>query len=519
MNSDSDSFGRLLHAEWTKLRTVRGWIVALGFAAAVIVGLGVAPGAQGSCGKHGPESECVVPHGPEGQEVTDSFYFAHQTLSGDGSITVRLAALTGRIDDGEPDGGGAAGPVASGVGDEAGANARPGVVPWAKTGLIIKDGTATGSAYAAVMLTGGHGVRMQYNYVHDTAGTPAVTARWLRLTRSGDTITGAESADGQAWTTIDTVRLAGLPTTVQAGLFATSPDYERASKESFGLVGTQGGPSQATGTFDHLDREGTWAGTDWQGKRIGGSPNAPAFQLGKLAQHADEFTVTGSGDIAPSIASGGTSLSQTLVGTFVGLIVVIVVATLFMTAEYRRGLIATTLTASPRRGRVLAAKAIVVGVATYVVGLVAAAVVITLGQKVLRGNGVFVHPASMPTEFRMIAGTAALLAVAAVFAVAIGTLLRRSAAAVAAVTVVIVLPYLLAISVLPVGAAQFMLRVTPAAAFAVQQSATQYAQVDALYTPINGFFPLSPWAGFAVLAVWTALAVGLAGYVLRRRDV
>ena len=66
-------------------------------------------------------------------------------------------------------------------------------------------------------------------------------------------------------------------------------------------------------------------------------------------------------------------------GTFAGLIAVIVVATMFITAEYRRGLIRTTLTASPRRGRVLAAKAIVIGAVAFVAGLVAAAVAVIFG--------------------------------------------------------------------------------------------------------------------------------------------
>ena len=71
----------------------------------------------------------------------------------------------------------------------------------------------------------------------------------------------------------------------------------------------------------------------------------------------------------------------------------------------------------------------------------------------------------------MIVGTAALLAVAAVLALAVGTMLRRSAGAVTAVIVAIVLPYILATaSVLPAGAAQWLLRLTPAAAFAIQQS-------------------------------------------------
>ena len=52
---------------------------------------------------------------------------------------------------------------------------------------------------------------------------------------------------------------------------------------------------------------------------------------------------------------------------------------MFITAEYRRGLIRTTLAASPRRGRVLAAKAVVIGAVTFAAGLVAAAVAVILG--------------------------------------------------------------------------------------------------------------------------------------------
>jgi hypothetical protein len=120
----------------------------------------------------------------------------------------------------------------------------------------------------------------------------------------------------------------------------------------------------------------------------------------------------------------------------------------------------------------------------------------------------------------MIVGTAALLGVAAVLALGIGAVLRRGAAAVAAVIAVIILPYFFAgpLAVLPAGAADWLLRVTPAAGFAIQQGYPRYPQLDAGYTPANGYFPLAPWAGFAVLAVWTALALALAGYVLHRRD-
>jgi ABC-type transport system involved in multi-copper enzyme maturation permease subunit len=196
-----------------------------------------------------------------------------------------------------------------------------------------------------------------------------------------------------------------------------------------------------------------------------------------------------------------------------------VVATLFITAEYRRGLIRTTLAVSPHRGRMLAAKAVVIGSVTFVAGLVATAIAVPLAERLLRANGNHIFPVTPLTELRVMVGTAALLAVAAVLALAVGAMLRRSAVAVTAVIVAIVLPYVLAVGAgLPAGVSQWLLRLTPAAAFAIQQSLPQYPQVTAAYTPSDGYFPLAPWAGFAVLCGYAALTFGLAVHLLRRRD-
>jgi ABC-type transport system involved in multi-copper enzyme maturation permease subunit len=444
-----------------------------------IVALGLAPGGQGSCNV----SSCAGPVGPGGEAVTDSFYFVHQPLDANGGITVRMTSLAGEI------------PVTSGNG------MRSGLVPWAKAGIIIKASTRQGSAYAAMMIT---------------AASPC----WLRLTRSGDTIAGYYSPDGTRWTRVGLITLTGLPAVVPSGLFATSPQY---SQTSLSLASVNGGPSQATGVFDHLSLRGSWPDGAWTGSAIG-APGGPAGgSPGGFLEAAGRFTVTGTGDIAPSVsgASGiGVTIAQTLIGVFAGLIVVVVVGAMFMTAEYRRGLIRVTLAATPRRGRVLAAKAVVIGAVTFAAGLVSAAVVVTLGQRVLRGNGVYVWPVTALTEVRVIVGTAAVLAVASVLALAVGTVLRHSAAAVAAVIVVIVLPYLLtvAVPILPLGPTDWLARVTPAAGFAVQQTVIQYPQVDNIYAPSAGYYPLAPWAGFAVLCAWAVLALALANYVLSRRD-
>jgi ABC-type transport system involved in multi-copper enzyme maturation permease subunit len=189
----------------------------------------------------------------------------------------------------------------------------------------------------------------------------------------------------------------------------------------------------------------------------------------------------------------------------------------FASAEYRRGLSRTTFTATPRRGRVLAAKAIVIGSAVFAVSLPAAAISVLFGKHVLRANHNLLCPVTAITEVRVIVGTAGLLAVASVIAVALGVILRRSAGAITAVVVGIVLPYMF-FAGLPAGAAEWLLRVTPDAALSVQQTLPVYHQVANSYTPTNGYYPLGPWAGFAVLCAYAALSLTAAGVLLRRRD-
>jgi ABC-type transport system involved in multi-copper enzyme maturation permease subunit len=513
-----DRFGELLRAEWTKFRTVRGWVIGAAASALLIVAfayLGTFRHQSGVCAGPPSAQSCQaarphVPIGPGGEAVTDTYYFVHRTLQGDGSLTVRVSSLRGRIQSGSGNGVsttdliGAAGPVQ----------------PWAKAGLTATASTKPGSAYAAVMLTGAHGVRLQSDYTHDTAG-PAISgasARWLRLTRSGATLTGYESPDAIHWVKVGAAHLASLPTSVQAGLFVTSPPSAPAAQQIGS--GSQGQATGLTATFDGLTIQGQSPGS-WTGEDVGANSQSPTLSSVGYHHSASGFTVAGSGDIAPAVGLPAAFTDQpSLTGVFVGLIVMIVLGTMFITAEYRRGMIQTTFAASPRRGRVLAAKAIVIAVVTFLAGAAAAAVSLPLGDHLLRANGNYVYPTSTLTELRVIVGIGALLALAAVLALAVGTMMRRSAGAVTTVIGLIVLPYVLAFaSALPSGVTDWLLRVTPAAAFAVQQTLPQYHQVNYHYAPTQGFYPLAPAAGIAVLCAYTLLALGLAGYLLRTRDV
>ena len=504
-----DGFAQLLHAEWTKFRTLRGWVIAIVIAVVLIDVVGMlVPRDNVQCGSQsGAACGPHVPIGPGGEAVNDSFNFVRQPLAGNGTLTVRVTALTGMIGPGN-------GPQ----------NAMsPGLVPWAKAGVIITDSTRPGSAYAAMMVTGSHGVRMQYDYTGDIAGLPgsvsAASPRWLRLTRSGEVITGYDSADGRHWTEVGATRLPGLTGTVQAGMFAASPLNFTPNFPTYGESGGNSSDSVATGAFDHVVMRGGPPGGRWAGQEVGYSGPRPGFR-----RAGGRLTVTGSGDIGPVVAGGVNSsyvagtLADHLLGVFIALLIMIVIAAMFITTEYRRGLIRTTLAASPRRGRLLAAKAVVIGLLTFLLGSAAVAVAVIVGNRVSHDSGTYVLPVGWPTEAQVILGTGAMLAVASVLALAIGTVLRRSVASVAAVIVAIVLPYIIGVSgILPASASEWILRVTPAAAFAIEQSVPQYQQVVGHYGPPD-YFPLAPWSGLAVLCAYAAVAFGLAAWLLRHRD-
>jgi hypothetical protein len=543
----------LLRAESTKYRSVRGWVLSSA-AAALMILLFPVTGLSGGA----PEETAPVPSGPEGEPVVASYYFVHRPLTGDGRLTVAVTALSSLRGS-----------------------------PWAKAGLIITAGPDPSARYAALMTTQEHGVRMQHDYLHDRPG-PAEGARWLRLTRAGDTITGESSADGTTWSVVDTVQVPGLADTVEAGLFVACPprveglgtaaDVATATFTGFrpdggwapsrpGALGgdttnpptddttdppTDGSPDPPTddatgsptdgspdssadgatgpgssGTTDTAEVEEPILGSgDWTGDQVGadrpGFGGYPPGMSGGFAPSAAGITVTGTGDIGPAVRGEvpfGATIGELLAGTFPAMVVIVVAATLMVTTEYRYGLISTTLSTGNGRVQVLMAKAAVFGGVTFVTTLAATAAAIPLWSSLVRGMGIYLFPAEPAVLFRVAAGTAAVLTGVAVLALGAGVILRRSATAVTAVVAVTVLPYLLAlVPFVPPPMAQWLARVTPAAALAVQQTLVRYPHVDSVYTPAYGYYPLPPWAGLAVLCGWIAVVLTVAAALLHRRD-
>src|SRR5262249_50964690 len=157
-----------------------------------------------------------------------------------------------------------------------------------------------------------------------------------------------------------------------------------------------------------LRAQGDWPAGNWAGDQVGSESRSfsgyPRGTSGSFTGTGGSFTVTGAGDIAPAVRgtlpSGGV-IADILTGTFAALIAVIVIGTLFITAEYQQDMICVTLAASPRRGRVLAAKAAIVGVVTFTAGLAGAAVAVPLGEHLARANGVYLFPVTFPAQLRV----------------------------------------------------------------------------------------------------------------------
>ncbi|MFD4644414.1 hypothetical protein ACFWN2_44400 [Lentzea sp. NPDC058436] len=461
----------VLRREWTTFRTpVRLLSLAAAALAVVVPGL-LTSGGQPSCDEQCPSAITAR----DGSVVSDTFWFRHQDLGRDGSITVRLTSMTGTITYPPPDH------------DEI----VPGLVPWAKTGIIVKDGARQGSPYAALALTGSHGVRFQHDYRHDVAGSAGGVSeqspRWLRLTRSGDTVTGSESSDGRQWHVVGTAELTGLPDTVQVGLFATSPGDLTLRRTALGGTIEEVRFTQAVGVFDNVTVNG--GGGPWRSGSVG-EMNHTDWEKFHNASGAVEkngvVTVSGIGDIGP-IGEGGAARAaeKTLSGLVIALVVVLVVVAGHGARTASR--------------RTIGAGAAVVGSATFVTGLLAAGVAVAAASS------------PVPVFVRVVAGVAAALALCSVLAYGLGAWLRRGWPAITAGLALVAVPYAVtSVPLLPDAVAEWLLRLTPAAGFAVKQTLVEFPQVTAHYAPSAGFYPLPWWAGLAVLAAYTAAALWLA---------
>jgi len=193
--------------------------------------------------------------------------------------------------------------------------------------------------------------------------------------------------------------------------------------------------------------------------------------------------------------------NNVLGGVAPGLLLTGVLGVLVMTSEYTSGLIRTTFTAAPKRSLVLIAKAAVFGAVSLVVGEIASFSAFFAGTTSLPRT--IASPAlSHPSVLRAVALAGAGYCLIGLLGVGLGAIIRHTPAAVAVL----------------VGGVY----VAGTALVGLSKSAGSYGPVsivaNSLTTTKRLAHALPPWAGLGMLCLYAALALGIGGLLLARRD-
>jgi len=193
--------------------------------------------------------------------------------------------------------------------------------------------------------------------------------------------------------------------------------------------------------------------------------------------------------------------NQSLAGLAIGSLTLGILGVLAMSSEYGTGTIRSSLTAMPRRGVLLTAKAVLVGLGTLVIGEALSFMVFFEGQAVLSG-GAPTASLGQPGVFRAVALSGAFLALFALLGLAIGTVIRHTAGAIAVFAGCTLLASILLSSI-----SESIARFAPELIFA--------NSVAAVLPHGNS---LSVTLGVVLMLAYCAAALGLGAVLFNRRD-
>ncbi len=195
------------------------------------------------------------------------------------------------------------------------------------------------------------------------------------------------------------------------------------------------------------------------------------------------------------ILGGGFQLSQ---------LTICVLGVLVIASEYSTGAIRASLLAVPKRTPMLAAKCLVFAAVVFVIGELVAFPSFFLGAAIVHKKA----PVSIsdPGVLRAVIGAGLYLAVLGLFALAIGALVRHTAGGITGVIGFVLVLAPLA-QLLPGSVGKHVHAYLPSEAGHLIGQASQ-SSTDLL----------SPWEGFGVFCLWTAVLLGVAAWLLNRRD-
>ena len=194
--------------------------------------------------------------------TADAFHFAYQSLAGDGSITARVASLSGAT--------------------------------FPEVGVMVRETLTASSTYAMVYF---HPNQAYLNFRSTTGGSTttqstgfssAASPYWVRLIRTGNTFSGYISADGTNWTQV------GSTTTIT---MATNSAY-------MGLAVSSDTGALETATFDNvLATVGTTPFIAGVSPLIGGVGTAVTIGGSNFGSPQGSSTVSFNGVTASSIST------------------------------------------------------------------------------------------------------------------------------------------------------------------------------------------------------------------------
>lgn len=169
-------------------------------------------GTVGLAGLGTGDGDDFIVHG-SGADIwnqADAFQFVHRPLIGDGELVARVASLDNTNS-------------------------------WAKAGVMVRASLSPGSVNGLMVITPTNGAAFQHRAT--TGGTSASTKvsgrtapYWVKIKRSGTSVSGWMSADGIAWTQVGATVVLPLGATPLVGLAVTSHDNTKRAAAVFDQV-------------------------------------------------------------------------------------------------------------------------------------------------------------------------------------------------------------------------------------------------------------------------------------------
>jgi ABC-type transport system involved in multi-copper enzyme maturation permease subunit len=193
-----------------------------------------------------------------------------------------------------------------------------------------------------------------------------------------------------------------------------------------------------------------------------------------------------------------------LSGLFLAQLAIGVLGVLVISSEYSTGQIRASLGATPQRRMFLGAKAAVFTAIVFVIGLITCLVAFFIGQAIYSSKHAQAS-LSDPGVLRAVIGGGMYLAALGLLAIGLGTILRHSAAGIAAlVGLLLVLPIMAGF--LPSPWDRDVSKLLPGQGSAIFQVVQRSSD------------NLAAWPGFGVLCAWAAVSLVLGAVLIGRRD-